>query len=375
MKLKVGVVGARRGRSLVSGLRAVPDSELIAICDLDPNRLAEVGEELGVEHRFEDCETMLDSGLINVVVVATPQNLHADQAIEALARGINVLSEVPAATDLDQCCRLVDAVRASDAVYMISENCNYTTPNLLVSHMVKAGVFGDMYFAEGEYTHDLKALSEETPWRRIWQTGRNGLTYPTHQLGPVLQWTGQRIVSLTCLGSGHHYTDPRGDMYEQEDCILMLCRTDTGGLIKIRQDIISDRPHITTAFSLQGTGGCYESARVAGEDGRVWLADRAPDATTWTPLMDFAEEFLPEEYRSPSEEVAAAGHGGSDYWVARDFADAITQGIAPALDVYFAMDISVPGIVSEESIERGGAPVMVPDFRNYVSGSGVVPHV
>ena len=373
MKLKAGLVGVRRGRGLALGLHAVEGCEITAVCDLDAERVAAVGAELGIEHRFEDYEQMLDSGLVNAVVVATPQQLHAPQAVAALQRGVHVLSEVPAAVDLAQCCQLVDAVRQSGCTYMLSENANYMTANVIVRQMARAGVFGEMYFAEGEYIHDLKDLSERTPWRRVWQTGRDGLTYPTHQLGPVLSWTGQRIVSIACMGSGHHYRDPRGDLYEQQDSLLAICHTDTGGLIKVRQDIISTRPHITTAYSLQGTGGCYESARTRDEDDRVWIAGRAPDAVTWQPLADFRDEFLPEEMKDPPAEVAGAGHGGSDYWVGLEFARAIAEGRPPALDVYAALDMTVPGIVSQQAIALGGAPVRVPDFRDYVTGSNIVP--
>ena len=373
MKLNIGLVGARRGRSLAEGLRAVPDCEITAICDLAPDRLAQVAEQLNVAHRFQGYEQMLDSGLVNAVVVATPQNLHAPQAVAALRQGFHVLSEVPAATDLMQCCRLVDAVRTSKAVYMLSENATYDTCNLIVRRMAEAGVFGALYFAEGEYTHDLKALSEITTWRRRWQTGRNGVTYPTHQLGPVMQWMKQRITSVCCLGSGRHYRDPRGNSYEQEDCILMLCKTERDGLIKIRQDIISTRPHITTAYSLQGTEGCYESARSAGETPKVWIRGKAKDAVTWQPLLDFAAEFLPDERKNPPAEATRAGHGGNDYWVARDFARAIMEARPPEMDVYFALEITVPGLISEQSIALNGAPVHVPDFRKYETGSNAVP--
>lgn len=373
VKLRIGLVGARRGRSLVDGFHAVSDCEVTAICDLLPERTNQVADELGVTHRFDDYEQMLDSGTVNAVVVATPQNLHAPQAVAALRRGFHVLSEVPAATDLMQCCDLVDAVRDSGATYMISENCCFFLPNVLVRCMAEAGVFGELYFAEGEYTHDLKELCEVTPWRRRWQTGRNGLTYPTHQLGPVLQWTRQRVTSVRCLGSGNHYADPRGDVYEQEDVLLMLCRTDSGGLIKIRQDLLSNRPHITVAYSLQGTEGCYESSRSNLETDKVWIKGRAADAATWQPLMDFADEFLPEELKNPPAEVASAGHGGSDYWVARDFALTVREGRQLDLDLYFAMDITVPGLVSEDSLRHDGAPVPVPNFREYTSGSKTIP--
>ncbi len=373
MKLKIGLVGARRGASYIHGFRAVTDCEVAAVCDIDAERAAQAAADHGVEHRFTDYETMLDSGVVNAVVLGTPQNLHAPQAAAALRRGIHVISEVPAATDLMQCCQLVDAVRASDAIYMLAENYTYMLPNVLVRRMAEAGVFGQLYFAEGEYVHELKGLNEITTWRRRWQTGRNGITYPTHSLGPVMQWLKERITSVSCLGSGHHYTDPRGDAYELEDTTLMLCKTEKGSLIKVRLDMLSERPHNMTYYSLQGTEGCYEAARGMGDAPKVWIRGRCPDAQTWCPLMEFRDEFLPEEWKNPPAEAVKAGHGGGDYWQARDFATAVIEKRQPEMDVYFALDITVPGLISEQSIALNGAPVRVPDFREYVTGSGVIP--
>ena len=40
--------------------------------------------------------------------------------------------------------------------------------------MSHPAMFGEVYYAEGEYLHELKVLNEVTKWRRRWQTGING---------------------------------------------------------------------------------------------------------------------------------------------------------------------------------------------------------
>ena len=133
---------------------------------------------------------------------------------------------------------------------MMAENYIYTRQNQTVKQIAREGLFGTLYYAEGEYIHELKRLNEVTRWRRTWQTGTDGITYGTHSLGPVLNWmAGDRVVSVACAGSGHHYTDPRGDLYENQDSCVMLCKMRSGGLVKIRVDMLSDRPHSTGNFS------------------------------------------------------------------------------------------------------------------------------
>ena len=72
---------------------------------------------------------------------------------------------------------------------------------------------------------------------------------------------------------------------------------------------------------------------------------------------------MPEIWRNPPEEAKRAGHGGGDYFQVREFVDSILQETKPPIDVYEAMDFTVPGLVSQESIRRGSVPLPVPDFR------------
>jgi predicted dehydrogenase len=253
---------------------------------------------------------------------------------------------------------------------MMAENCVYMRPNVLVRALVRRGLFGEVYYAEGEYLHELKGLNEITRWRRRWQTGIDGITYGTHSLGPILGWMpGDRVVRVCCEGSGHHYLDPRGDRYENQDSCVMLAKTARGALIKIRVDMLSERPHATTNYSLQGTKGCYESARSAGERHKVWLADLSADANAcgdanaWIDLADLEEEYMPEMWRNPPEAALRAGHGGGDYLQVLDFVRSIVDGLPCPIGIHEAMDMTLPGLISQASIAAGGVWMEVPDSR------------
>jgi predicted dehydrogenase len=359
--MKIGVAGVRRGGAFLAAFELVPGAQVTALCDANETALAAAAERFGIPQRFTDYERLLESD-VDAVVVATPLPLHVPQAVQALAAGKHVLSEVPAATDLTQCWELVRTARAPSALYMLAENVNYAREAAIVSEMVKRGLFGEVYFGEGGYIHEVKALCEETSWRREWLLERNGCTYATHALGPLLDWTGGRVAAVSCLGSGHHYRAPGGEPYGMEDSVVMNCKLESGGLLTLRVDMLSSRPHITTYFTLQGTKGCFESGRGFGERSRVWLADRCDGSQDWRALEEFAEEFLPPAWREAPEAAWAAGHGGADYQVARVFVESVASGM-PAIDVYRGLDITLPGLVSQESIHQGGAPIPVPDFR------------
>ena len=361
-KLKVGIVGAPRGQSFIRSFQAIEETDVIAICDLKIDVVEGVASQFNIDQKYTEFEEMVQSDL-DIVVVSTPMPLHAPQSTLALQEGKHVISEVPAATDLQQCWELAKSVENSKKKYMMAENYVYTRENILIRELAMQGLFGDIYFGEGQYLHELKSLNEITKWRRKWQTGRNGCTYSTHSLGPVLQWFEDRVCTVSCFGSGHHYEDSEGKQYENEDTISMICKTTRGGLVEIRVDMLSDRPALGQYYSLQGTKGCYEAARGLGDQPKIWLAEHS-DQIAWQSLSDFEEQYMPEIWRNPSMEALQAGHGGGDYLEVREFVDSIVNDTKSPIDIYESLDMTVPGLVSEVSINRESIPVEVPDFRS-----------
>jgi len=367
--LRVGIAG-KRGAAFAAALRALPGVELTALCDVHEPTLNAEADRLGVEKRFTSFFALLDA--VDAVVVATPMHLHASQAIAALDAGKHTLSEVTACVSLEECWRLLDAAQSASqrgVVYAMAENYCYLRDNVLVREMARKGLFGDLYFGEGEYLHEVRNL-HHTPdggrtWRYYWQVGQNGSTYPTHSLGPVMQWfksvdPAERVASVVCLGTGRH-TDPE---HPHDDTTLLLCRLASGKLVKVRLDMMSNRPHQMAYYSLQGTRGVYEAARVPGQPGYVWIGEsRDGDHREWRPLSDFAEH-LPDDWKNPPPEALAAGHGGGDYFVARDFIRAARGEAPPATDVYDALEWTAAGLCSQVSIENNGVPIAVPDFRD-----------
>lgn len=365
--IRLGIVGAcGRGASFRTACEAMGDIAIEAVCDLQAEALGQAATRLGARRQFTDYTAMLEGCDLDAVIIGTPMQFHVPMAVQALQRDISVLCEVTAGVSVDECRDLVAAAKASRGVYMMAENYTYMRPNVIVREMVRRGAFGETYYGEGEYLHELKALNEKTTWRRTWQTGIAGVTYGTHSLGPLLQWhPGDRVTRVCCAGSGHHHRDPRGNVYENDESTVMLCRLRGGGLLKVRVDMLSDRPHAMTNYQLQGTDGCYESARAPGEKNRVWLRSQTPEPSAWTDLDDLAGDFLPAMWREHAETAAKTGHGGGDFYEVLDFVRAL-RGEAPVpVGIHEAMDMTLPGLISQQSILQDGAWLEVPDSRTW----------
>ncbi len=387
-RVRLAVVGGRRGGSFRRAMAALADKvELSAICDLSAEVVASWQAEYPGVRGFTRYADLLASGASDAVLLATPMPLHARQAIEAMRAGQDVLSEVIAATTLDECWELVETVEATKRTYMLAENYTYMRPNLLVRNLVDQGLFGDLTYAEGAYLHDCRHLMFEPDGELTWRgrLGRvDGNVYPTHSLGPVAQWLGinrtDRLVETATWTSpavcrqiyaierfGPDHPAAAAENWRGGDSATTVIRTERGALVVLRVDAVSPRPHTMTHYVLQGTHGAYVAARHAGEDPLVWLAGHSPGTSppdaTWESLWRYAPEYEHPRWRVRGEEAARSGHGGGDFFVIEDFVDAIRQGTPPPIDVYDAVTWSAIYPLSIESVRRGNVPVAIPDFR------------
>lgn len=368
-KIKVGIAGTR-GLSSLMGLHDIEDVEIAAMCDLDEEHLKKAADRIGGDVKtYRVFDDMLESD-IDAVIIATPMQCHVPQAIAAMEAGKHVMSEVTAGVTMDELFWLCETVEKYNKIYMYAENYIYTPEVQLVKEMVKKGIFGTPYYAEGMYLHDIHDLlvypNGKTSWRSYWQCGVRGNFYPTHSIGPVMQWfPNDRITEISTFSSGIH--NDYG--VKQDSGTTTMCRTAEGHLLNIRTDCLSPRPHCMTHYLLQGTEGIYQSAaygkgNLAGDVDRVSFRSNLNERGNmdWELLTNY-NDLLPERYRNVTEAQRNAGHGGGDYFIVEDFINAIRTGIQPDLNVYKACEWSAVGLLSSLSCTNKGKTMEVPHFR------------
>lgn len=364
-QLKIGIAGAR-GLSTVMGFNAMEGVEITALCDLDEGVLHREGDNLNIapNRRYRVFDDMMESD-IDAVVIATPMQCHVPQAIAALEAGKHVLSEVTAGVTMDELFWLCESVEKYGKTYMMAENYMYTPEVRLVTELVRQGRFGECYYAEGAYLHNISELfvypNGKRSWRSFWQCGKRGAFYPTHSLGPVMQWfPGDHITEISTFSPGIY--NPHG--LKQDSGTTTMCRLASGKLVQLRVDCTSPRPHNMTHYHLQGTLGAYQSAQGFGDQDKVsFVGEGNPEGCMhWQALSDYNEQ-LPARYREATAEQAGAGHGGGDFFLVEDFVTAVRTGESPIVDVYTACEWTAVGLLSELSVVNNGRTLPVPRFR------------
>ncbi|MDA0746201.1 MAG: Gfo/Idh/MocA family oxidoreductase [bacterium] len=346
--LKVGVVGLRRGRGLFRVFHNHKDTQVTAVCDLNGEAARTVASEFGIPGVFTEFDAMLDSGP-DVVVVATPAPLHAQQAIRAMEAGIHVLSEVPAAWTLAECGAIAEAVRKTGCVYMMAENMNFYHYVQDWKQRVQGGEIGKVFYAEAEYIHDCRGLMRDTQGKRTWRADMPPIYYCTHSLGPVLDILDDRCVSAVGMHTGSN-TLPELGVIDME---VGLFRTEKGAVIKILCGFTVTREPAMHWQIFYGTEGSLENRRVPWEEAKVYHAGEEKLA---------AMEADASHLDAPPE-ATAGGHGTSEYYMVDGFIRAVIEGTEPPIDVYRSLDFSTPGLCAHLSAQQGGKPVEVPNFR------------
>ena len=352
---RVGLVGVGRGSGYGRLFSDEPRCEVVSCCDVASAALERFGRELNLpdERLYDNYSDFAASGL-DIAFVGTPIPYHADQTVMALESGCHVLSEVTAASTVEDCGRIVEAVRRTGKTYMLAENCIYWFFVYEWKRLVQEGGLGTILHAECEYLHPIPSLvyDRETGQRR-WRAVRAPLHYCSHSLGPILDITGDRIIRACGLGKSHHIlpevSEPGGI-----DIQVGLFETATGMSIKLLRTSLLPRHPAIHAYSLHGTKGYVETDRGGPKGpGRLFVEGEMTEAQDIeVPLSD---PSLPESAR-------AGGHGTAEYLLVADFLASLESGGKPRIDEVRAMDMTVPGLVAHESAMRGGQWLDVPSF-------------
>ncbi len=390
-KINVAVIGlGGRGRGNMKTMLNIPGVAVTAVCDVYKDRCDEaariVKEKDGsVPHQSTDYNDIIGRDDVDVVTVFSSWESHIQIAIDAMNKNKIVGMEVGGAVSIEECWKLVDTHESTGMPIMFLENCCYGKNELLVRNIVRSGLFGDIVYCHGAYGHDLRREvacgKENRHYRLKHYLNRNCENYPTHELGPIAKILGinrgnkmKRLVSVASKAAGlERYINDRADKFEnkeligkkfkQGDIVNTIITCENGESISLRLDTTLPRSY-SREFTVRGTKGMYEentnSIFLDGDEETVETVEHYKKVID--NAKDFEEKYLPDNWKTITDEQLANGHGGMDYFVFTAFFDAIRNKKPMPIDVYDAASWMCITALSECSIANGNMPVEIPDF-------------
>ncbi len=361
-KYKVGLAGVRRGGNIVRALENHPQCEIRALCDINTDSLQKQGREFNVpdSRMHAEFDDFVNED-IDVAVIATPIEHHAEQSIAAMESGKHVLCEQTAAYTIKDCRKIIEVAKRSGKTYMMAENYSFFHCVLEWKKMIEAGRLGKIYHAEGEYLHEIThLLVDPETGEKKWRYPRAPIWYCGHSLGPLLFLMQDRVVKATGVTPGKNM-HPDQDSVSFLDMETGLFQTEKGAVIKILASQTvkryqSSKPKYLTWYSLYGTKGFVENGRDPHENGLEWVedVDSKQDGARHVDTP-FSDPNAPPEARH-------GGHGTGEYSMINHFIDALDKGTLPAFNAVQAAEVTAPGLIAHESAMKGGRWIDVPQF-------------
>lgn len=304
--VRIAVVGVGYiGREHARAIHAHPEAELALLVGTPrgAENLARLGAELGAP-TTTDYDAALSDRTIDAVYLCTPNRLHADQAVSALAAQKHVFCEKPLCTTLADCRRLIAAAEASGRQFMVGHTGRFQPIHVALKQMVSDGLLGEICFMEAEYVHDLEPFltGEGHAWWRHPDEGQFALIGGGCHAVDLLRWVAGEIVEVAGYGARRALSDVPWD-----DTVAAVLRFEAGAVGRCLVSVGAKTPYGFN-FALYGTRGSVRN-------GDLYLAS-IPGPECWM-RMPIA---IQPEHHTCAEEL--------DH-----FLDCLRTGARPRIDV------------------------------------------
>ena len=364
-KVKVAIVGLGFGKEFIPIYQKYSDSELVAICQRNEEKLNKIGDQFGIENRFTNWDDLLKLDIIDAVHIVTPILDHAKMAIAVLESGKHCASTVPMGTTIDELKNIIRAKKKAKKVYMMMETAVYTREFLYVKELVNNGKIGRIQFVRGSHMQDMGLQG----WPDYW-LGFPPMWYGTHAISPLLCITGTKPESVICHGSGsinEERTKKYGSSFAVETAVFRM--KDSIFVAEATRSLYETTRQYRESFDVYGDKMSFEWEQVADEGhalfegGEIVRRMQAPDTDSLLP-PDIAE-FTKREQIINQEHVSfiqGAGHGGSHPHMVKEFIGAIVEGRDSEIDAVTAAYWTGAGICAHESAMKNGEKIYIPDF-------------
>ncbi len=376
-------LGCRGYSMLCDVLLNMDDLNVLSVCDVYEDRVQQAVEAAGGNAQgFTDYQQALSVPGLDAVFIFTDWSSHTEIAVYAMKKGIAVACEVGCEYSLENCCRLVRTHEETGTPYMLLENCCWGREELMATAMARRNLFGTIVHCSGAYAHDLRNEIAYGHVNRHYRfdnyVNRCCENYPTHELGPIAKLLdinrGNRILTVSSFASKaaglEEYIRSREDATEemkntrflQGDIVTTVLTCANGETILLRLDTTLPRSY-SREFTVRGTKGLYmQDTNSFFFDGDKEFFDPAEYYKGSLNNGEQYREYLPDAWKNLTDREMQLGHGGMDWLAYTAFVRALKNGEEMPVDVYDAATWQAVSVLSELSIQQGGAPQAMPDF-------------
>jgi predicted dehydrogenase len=381
-QVNLGIIGVgSRGQQLMRTFLRVPGVRFAGLCDIYEPRFA-AGREITKESTpiYRDHRELLNARDLDAVIVSTPLSLHAQHVTAALESGRHVYGEKSLALTVDECNRIVDAVKRSAKHFQVGLQYHYAPWYREVLERIQAGKIGRVTQVYA-YWHrnnswrrpvpnpDDKKLERLINWR-LYKEYSGGLVAElgSHHIGFANQVFGGMPESVVGSGGIDFWKDGR----ETQDNVQVTYRYPAGQTLVF--SAITTNQLDGAQLRVYGTAG---SAVLTESDATLYYEPKHPQsAAAQTTVVEHgivtgATYRAEMPYRGPGEAVAVPQdkQGNPDYLACASFIDSIRNNRVPEANEQVAWAAGVAVALGNRALDEGGR-VLFREHTNQACYSG-----
>jgi predicted dehydrogenase len=213
-------------------MRAVPELELVAICDRDPERAAVARADFPAVEVVTELDALLARDDVDLVSVVTPHNTHAPLVLACLQAGKHTVVEKPMCLSIAEATAMTEAAQAADRTLTVFHNRRHDGNVRAIREVIEEGRLGEVFHLE------LSACGRGRPgdtWRSQKEVS-GGLLYDwgSHAIDWVLSLVPGRMREIT--GFFHKLLWQEVSNEEQTQAIILF---ENGAVADIQQSSLA----------------------------------------------------------------------------------------------------------------------------------------
>lgn len=343
-KMRFAIIGCGRiAQRHAESIVALPEAELVAVCDIVPEKAQAFADKYGAKP-YTSYEEMFAAEDIEVVTIATPSDLHAPIGIAAAKAGKNVMVEKPMAMTLKSADELIKTCKDAGVKLAVIHQNRFNKSVKLMHKALEEGRFGKLTHGQAtvRWNRDDNYYAQ-APWRGTkLQDGGVLMNQSIHNID-LLQWTFGPVESV------FGYTTTAMRKIEMEDV--------GGAVIKFKNGAIG----LIEAASTIYPKNIEETLNVFGETGSVIIGGIAVNRIETWEFADSEEEKQQIFASQESDPPTVYGYGHRE--IISDMIQAVQENRTPAIpgeEGRKALEI----ILAIYKCQKTKEPVMFPLVEN-----------
>ncbi|MEJ2251093.1 MAG: Gfo/Idh/MocA family oxidoreductase [Candidatus Lokiarchaeota archaeon] len=346
-------------------------TKFIVAYDPAPDAKKNLGriKDIKIADSFED---LLDTSELKAILICSPPQFHAKQAVSALEAGLHVYSEIPMAINDKEIEKIINAEENSGKIYQLGENYCFYPEVLYAGYLASSGLIGPTVYTESEYLHDITYRwrkgnqgGTETPRIDSWYQLFDPLMY-AHSIGPAQVALGgiknpMPFVEVTSFANNIGGYEDKPVCEPAKAFHVGLFRTQTNAIAKCANAYIFAREPNRISIQVIGRTGAYECYEI-GKPGRLFKAK--DHIITRSKHRKGISEIINKEKISEIIEPIEGLYYGAQVRIIDNWLTSIENNRKALLSANVGANFCYAGIAASKSARSNGKPVKIKTYSN-----------